>query len=189
MAQANTNNSTSMPVDSTRRRFLSQAASVAAGSAVLAVVTTAPLPAIALQGLPDPILQAIEAHKAARATWIGWVDRHSDLETELPRDKRQSRCDAWEEKIVATDDPRWIEAEPEIMRTSDLETDAACVLVSIVPTTLAGVVALLKYAMVADTDGEGWPSDLQSGDGTKTRSWHYFLIENITAALTDLVMS
>src|SRR5258706_161378 len=84
------------------------AAAVAAGSAALALATTGPLPAMTLQGVPDPILQAIEAHKAARATWIGWIDRHSDLERELPSDKRQSSFDAWEEKICATDDPRWI---------------------------------------------------------------------------------
>ena len=39
-----------------------------------------------------------------------------------------------------------------------------------------------QYAVSADPDGEIWPPDLQSDDGTKTRSWHYFLIENITAA-------
>jgi len=47
----------------------------------------------------------------------------------------------------------------------------------------AGVVALLQYALLADTDGEGWPRDLLSDDGTKRRSWHYFLIENLAVAL------
>ena len=38
------------------------------------------------------------------------------------------------------------------------ETDAgACVLVNILPTTMAGVIALLRYAVDADTDGQGWP--------------------------------
>jgi hypothetical protein len=138
-------------------------------------------------GMPDPIFAAIEAHKAARAIWVANVYRHSDLENELPRDKRRSCVHIEEYKIFETDDPRWIECEHEVMRTSDLETDAACVLVSIIPTTQAGVVALLQYALLADTDGEGWPRDLVSDDGTKARSWHYFLIENVTAALTDLV--
>jgi len=39
MAQADSNISTTAPVDSTRRRFLSQAAGVAAGGTVLALAT------------------------------------------------------------------------------------------------------------------------------------------------------
>jgi hypothetical protein len=64
----------------------------------------------------------------------------------LPREKRESNIDAWEEKIVETDDPRWIESERAIMLSFDAETDAACVLVSICPTTMAGIIALLRYA-------------------------------------------
>src|SRR6476620_1747007 len=52
------------------------------------------------------------------------------------------------------------------------ETDAACVLVNILPTTMAGVVALLRYAVDADTDGEGWPPVVESDDG-QTRSWRH----------------
>jgi hypothetical protein len=33
---------------------------------------------------PDPIYAAIETHKAARATWEGWVYRHQDLALQLP---------------------------------------------------------------------------------------------------------
>jgi hypothetical protein len=49
MAQANTDNSTSMPVDQTRRSFLAQAAGVAAGSAALALATIPPTQAAAAQ--------------------------------------------------------------------------------------------------------------------------------------------
>ena len=170
-----------------RRAFLSRAANVAAGGAALTVAATTAGLGPAIQSSPDPILEAIEAHKAARAIWIANVYRHSDLENELPREKRRSSVDAWEKKIVETNDPRWIECERAVTETSDAEIDAACVLVSIIPTTQAGVVALLQYALHADTDGEGWPRDLVSDDGTKARSWHNFLIENVTAALTDLV--
>jgi hypothetical protein len=41
MAQANTDNSTPAPVDSTRRRFLSQAAGVALGATAAVVATKA----------------------------------------------------------------------------------------------------------------------------------------------------
>jgi hypothetical protein len=159
MAQANTENSTTTPAVSTRRRFLSQAAGVAAGSAVLIGVTTMAAPAVASHGGPDPILEAIEAHKAARATWLEWVYRHGDLEDELPKEKRQSNIDVWEELIIFADDPRWIEAERELKRTGDLETDAAVVLVTVQPTTLAGILALLKYAVEA-VGRFAWVSEL-----------------------------
>jgi hypothetical protein len=161
-----------------RRAFLSNVAA-------LSVAATITGPAVALSH--DPIFAAIEAHKAARAIWVANVYRHSDLENELPKDKRRSWVHVGKDNIFETDDPRWIENEHEVMRTSDLEMDAACVLVSIIPTTQSGVVALLQYALLADTDGEGWPGQLVSDDGTKKRSWHYFLIETVTAALTDLV--
>jgi hypothetical protein len=161
-----------------RRAFLS---SVAA----LSVAATITSPAITLS--PDPIFAAIEAHKAACVTMLKTLAVHSALDRELPADKCQSSVTAWGETIVVTDDPRWIECERAVMRSYDYETDAACSLVSIVPTTMAGVVALLQYANSADTDGEAWPRELQSDDGSKSRSWHYFLIETVSAALTDLV--
>jgi hypothetical protein len=132
----------------------------------------------------DPIFAAIEAHKAARTEWVGWVHLHGDLEEELPKDKRLSNIDVEEEKIVETDDPRWIEAEQQLMRTSDAEESAAINLVCIQPTTRAGVVALLDHAIAYDTDGEGWPRGIQSDDGQRTRNWHYFLIENLLASKT-----
>ncbi len=51
---------------------------------------------------------------------------------------------------------------------------------------MAGTIALLRYANAADKDGEAWPRELMSDDGTKTRSWHYFLIEVIAEALPGL---
>lgn len=60
MAQVDSENSITRPAVSTRRRFLSQAASVAAGSAVLATGATIPAPAEALPQVPDPILAAID---------------------------------------------------------------------------------------------------------------------------------
>jgi hypothetical protein len=128
-------------------------------------------------------------HKAARTEWVGWVHLHGDLEEELPKDKRLSNIDVEEEKIVETDDPRRIEAEQELMRTSDAEESAAINLVCIQPTTRAGVVALLDHAIAYDTDGEGWPRGLQSDDGERTGNWHQFLIENLLASKTVLLSS
>jgi hypothetical protein len=52
MAQADSNISTTAPVDSTRRRFLSQAAGVAAGGTVLALATITPGPSTAAPATP-----------------------------------------------------------------------------------------------------------------------------------------
>jgi hypothetical protein len=58
------------PADPARRRFLSQAASVTAGGAVLALATIPPtLAAAAPAGSPDPILAMIAVHKKLRAEW------------------------------------------------------------------------------------------------------------------------
>ncbi len=161
-----------------RRTFLVQAAS----SVALAAMAGA-----AMGTTTDPIFAAIENHKAAYRNVEAVVSEQARLERILPHDKRQSRVDVWREEIVETDDPHWIETERAIHNAFDAETDAACVLVSICPTTIAGIIALLRYANAADKDGEAWPRELMSDDGTKTRSWHYFLIEVIAEALPGLV--
>jgi hypothetical protein len=66
MAQVDSENSTAMPAVSTRRRFLSQAAAMTAGSAALATALSTGSSARAGQA-PDSILEAIGAHKAATA--------------------------------------------------------------------------------------------------------------------------
>jgi len=176
MSQADSINTTS------RRGFLAKgAATVAGGATILAM----PTPIIA-HGL-DPIFAAIENHKAVRAAWIATVGRNFALEEELPSDRCRSHCYCdGEERILETDDPRWIESEREVIRTSEAESEAAVELVNVLPTTRAGVIALMQYANANDTDGEAWPPELISDDGTKIRSWQYFLIENVAAALTNI---
>ncbi len=171
---------------SSRRNFLAQAAAVAAGGGALGMALPLPGLAGASERVPDPIYAAIEAHKAARATFEGALRQHSALERELPADKRQTLINAWERTVVPTDDPRWIAAERAIDSLSDAETDAACVLISVLPTTIAGTVALLHYAIEADTDGVGWPQALESDDGSKTRSWGHFLLANLALILPEL---
>lgn len=67
----------------------------------------------------------------------------------------------------------------------EAEGDAAIDLINVQPTSQAGLMALLQYAITSDEDGERWPPELLSDDGTKTRSWHYFLIENVLASTAD----
>ncbi|WP_038380870.1 hypothetical protein [Bradyrhizobium elkanii] len=134
----------------------------------------------------DPIFAAIEAHKAARAEWYKWVCRHGDLESEIPKEKRRSSVTVWDNDIVEADDPRWIEVQREVHRTSDAEIEAACQLVVVVPTTAAGLCALLRHAIDYDTDREGWPQDLETNHG-KYGSWKDFLIENLARVVPEML--
>jgi hypothetical protein len=58
-------------------------------------------------------------------------------------------------------------------------------LLNVRPTTQAGILALLNYAVEADTDGVGWPVSVQSGQITRT--WQCFLIEGVAEALAGMV--
>jgi hypothetical protein len=137
-----------------------------------------PSPAGTLQQGHDPIYAAIEAHKAARAAVVPVIDAHQALESELPQERRRSDVNVWGEKIVETDDPRWIECERAVMRAWDAAEETAIALVCIQPTTREGFLALLDHAVAYDTDGNGWPTGvgLIDDDGKRTRDWHQFLI-------------
>ena len=123
---------------------------------------------------PDPILAAIEAHKAAHAKWLSWLHRRSELESDLPKERRHSNIDAWGEKIVETDDPKWIEAERECDLTGDAETDAAWAILDELPTTKAGVLALIGHTIAHDPDGCAWPE-----------GWHDALLEALSETIHE----
>ena len=166
--------------NTTRRGFLSTAAALTASAAV----AIPPDAANALQA--DPIFEAIELHKAARLAFENAVSRSSALDEELPSEKTRSWKTVWEQTIVETDDPRWIDSVREVHRTCDAETDAACALASIAPTTMAGVVGLLQYAI--SIQPEEWPEGVQSDDDAETRPWHYFLFEMLIAVLPGMAV-
>ena len=70
-----------MPVVSTRRRFLSQAAGAAAGGTALALAPIPPAPAAAAPaGLLDPVFSLIEAHRTARAAYLVALAEHTRLD-------------------------------------------------------------------------------------------------------------
>jgi hypothetical protein len=95
----------------TSRRALLTAA------AALPVLT---VPALA-SAEPDPIFAAIEVHRQAQAEFQSRVRCEFALEDELPMNKRESVIDAYHEKIVETDDPRWVPA----LRATDEGSDLA----------------------------------------------------------------
>jgi hypothetical protein len=167
-------------INTTRRGFLSTAGALAASAAVA-------IPANAANAsMPDPIFEAIEAHRAARLVFENAVSRGSALEQELPREKTRSWIMVWEEEIVETDDPRWIDSIREVNRASDAATDAAYALANVAPTTMAGVVGLLQYAI--SISPEEWPEGVESDDDTETRPWHTFLIEMLIAVLPGMAV-
>ncbi|MEA2954297.1 MAG: hypothetical protein QOJ96_3817 [Alphaproteobacteria bacterium] len=170
----------SRSINTTRRGFLSTAAALVASPGVA-------IPANAANALrPDPIFEAIEVHKAARLAFENAVSRGSALEQELPREKTRSWIAVWEEEIVETDDPRWIDSVREVNRACDAATDAAYALTNVAPTTMAGVVGLLQY--VISVRPEEWPEGVQSDDDTATRPWHTFLIEMLIAVLPGMAV-
>ena len=165
----NPKNNTSNP---DRRSFLLKAATVAAGSTAVTVAASAGSSVLAYQNGPDPILAAIEAHRAAMAGVMSGLDVQTALEKELlPKARRDET------------DPRWIACERDIEQAWDAVNDAELALLNIRPTTRAGIVALLRYVIEHDTDGEGWQPELVSDDGTKTRHFYHFLVENVAEAL------
>jgi hypothetical protein len=155
-----------------RRRFLSTTAALAAGSAALGLAIP---PALAAD---DPIFVAIAAHKAAFVRVIAAIDVEQAVEASFPKEMRL--------QTYKTDE-RWLESDKAVSAAWDAEGGAAIELLNVYPTTTAGVMALLDYAISADTDGETWPRDLLSGDGETSGSWHQFLIQNLTEILPGLL--
>jgi hypothetical protein len=123
MAQAKTDNSTPTPAVSTRRRFLSQSAGVAASGAVLALATIPPAsPAAAPAGLADPVFSLIEAHRTARTAYLVAFEEHLRLDR-------------------AGDPAAYLISEA----PCDAQNDAFIDLIETAPTTFAGLVAWATY--------------------------------------------
>jgi hypothetical protein len=179
MVRADSNNTTIA-----RRDFLTvAAATLVSGGAVSAAAVDILLPPVE----PDPIFAAIEAHKTALARLDAAHETYNGLELGLPGDKRRTVMCFLDDEVNEGDDPRWIENQREVLRGHDACEDQACNLVNVLPTTMAGIVALLKYANEADFQTNGWSSMLAEDEGKgKLRSWHYFLIELVVEALSDL---
>jgi len=137
----------------------------------------------------DPIFAAIGAHRAATAGVLAIIEAHNALETELPNDKRCSIVTVCGEEIVATDDPRWIDCQRAVVLAWKVQDEAAVALLNIRPTTLAGVTALLRYAVEANVDDQVWPAELLTDDAGNRRSWHHFLVESVAAAMPKAVMA
>ena len=88
MTQADSVHSTppiNTPIVTTRRRFLSTAAGIAAAGTALA------LAAPPARAATDPVFALIEAHRAAAAAWDGFLKAHGHLQ-QMP-DEEEALCD------------------------------------------------------------------------------------------------
>jgi hypothetical protein len=85
MAQVDSENNTVMPVVQSRRRFLSQAAGVAAGGTVLALATT-PLASAAVAPAPsvDPVFALIAQHRAEQQAYGAALRVQAELHETVP---------------------------------------------------------------------------------------------------------
>jgi hypothetical protein len=107
----------------TRRRFLSQTAGIAAGGAVLALATISPAAAAAAPaGTLDPVFGLIQAHRSAQATYLVALAEQTRLE-ELDVPKAYLISDA----------------------PCGAQIDAFNDLVGTAPTTVAGLQAWASY--------------------------------------------
>jgi hypothetical protein len=91
----------------------------------------------------------------------------------------QCSVTAWETKVVDTDDPRWLASE----RTVDATI--------IQPTTLAGVLALLRHACDYEWNGNQWPDRVLGEDENgreKARDWKCWMFNHIADALEGLAV-
>ncbi|WP_407174553.1 hypothetical protein [Bradyrhizobium sp. STM 3562] len=167
-----------------------------------AIVKTRELPeatsAAMIPSPADPIFVAIEAHKQAYDAFSESLEEQSKLEETIPKARRQTEF-GWDSdgvKIVETDDPRWISHEIRKHELSRAENDCELQLVSVVPTTLQGVAALVTYCNSMEEKGHSWPSDLVDDDYdenappeerfNKTHTWQYYLNANIRECLRSL---
>jgi hypothetical protein len=166
---------TNTPIDTTRRGFLGgTAAALTIGTAVNVAALAATRPAAAVS---DPILAAIEAHKAA---WAAEEEAHrqfSAFEDELADNQRLQY-----ERRTAEESRRGRELEAARDTAFSRQQAAAIALLGVEVTTLPGLLALLQHVQKYDdaTYCEAWPTHLVLDEEDEgTRPWHYYLVANL----------
>lgn len=122
----------------TRRAVLAGAASLSA----LAIPALAAPPST-----PDPIFAAIERHRQSALEFYRQVAIEAELDEIIPFEKRKNYHveDRDNPDVGRDDDPRWTAFRKTYDIASDEKESSAIELTDTVPTTMAGVVALLAY--------------------------------------------
>jgi hypothetical protein len=143
-----------MPVDPTRRHFLT----VAAGASVVSVGTLAVAAAIPTAVLAaDPVYEVIERHRKACREHNEAIDIHMDFE-ELGM--TGAKLEEYK-RLVAETDAAYDELE-----------DAGLDLINTQPTTMAGIFALCQYIkpLFAEDDAPDLPQYILYDDDTTATS-------------------
>lgn len=143
-----------------------------------------PEPAAASERVPDPIFALMESHRRAYAAWCAAVDVECRLDEEILSDLRRTFITTWDDAVIKTDDPRWIESQRRSMQAWDKQPDLAWEIAAVPATTLAGIVALAAYVAVCEEqrDRAVWP---RPADGRDT--WPIVFHRNLASALAALV--
>jgi hypothetical protein len=123
---------TNTPIDTSRRRFLAQAAAVVAGSATLGMTLPLPVSASAEEQTSDPVFNLIEAHRRAHAAHL----KSLKLESRFERRYGGGYAGLVSEKACHDED------------------DAFEAMVAGVATTLPGLRAWLAYLQELDSEFE-----------------------------------
>jgi predicted enzyme involved in methoxymalonyl-ACP biosynthesis len=163
------------PAGLARRAFVT----ALAGGAAAAIV--APAASLA-SGEPDPIFAAIDAHNVGLASFDNLIEENYRLEATLPKEVRQSSITIHGKCIVETDAPEWLANERAREAAMEAEADSELKLATIVPTTMAGISALL--ALAASDQDSMW-RELADDDGI-ARQWEFFVMRNCAEALANL---
>jgi hypothetical protein len=132
-------------------------------TAAAAAVPALPPPALA-NSAADPIFALIEQHRQMAADEARCLRAMMDLDDTLPATEKKT-CFCRGEPLIGIigDDPRWIDTQVRFQEIYSREDDLEDRLLHEPPTTLAGVVALLRYVHDHAIWGRGWP-DAYPGD-------------------------
>jgi hypothetical protein len=104
---------------------------------------------------PDPIFAAIEAHRRAHQAYVDANDAS---------DKAGDK------------DPALDKAANDAGKAAD---DVACQLLEVMPATMAGALALLRYAHEYEARGDGWPDGYSPG-------FHVHLYDHVANAIENI---
>lgn len=152
---------------SRRTALLAMTGAMAAPGAALAAA--GPLAAT------DPIYAAIEQHREAVRATDANLRRTDEMDAAVAAELRET-------------DPTYVAWQRERSELHEAESDAALNLINVAPTTGAGICAVLTYAREAEREYLAFDGQYVDEETGRTETWHYFLHQNIIAALEGMGM-
>jgi hypothetical protein len=175
-------NTSALPVDPTRRRFINIAAGgslVSVGSLVAAAAVPNATPEA--RHRPDPIFAAIERHRAAGIVW----DAAVDVRSVFPEGPEPMTDEAWEQRETLDD---------AVGEARCALSEAGMDLIRTVPTTVGGIVSAIAYMQrQMRDDGTFMPFDIgfhydvgYEGDSAVVFGWLDAFLNTIASAVSEL---